>query len=343
METCVGEWSGAVLRRWIGGQGSVRAFGLGPALLRHGERLARAAQVHGHGEPDHAVTRLRRVANGLWLAGLRILQGRGIPDGYRARRGAQAVEEQLQVAKDETVEARATGARKRPGEMRHDNHQVTDGDVGSQLPRALGTFHDGADRSLHLFDLVDDRGVLTVENVGEQWARGTDPLIHCFEDEAAERGEGVRLLRATSSSGTSEPSSTIASRAAATIRSRFRVASARSRTVRSGTAVSMSSSTGGLPSVSWSGTGEARRGNGSSVPVSGHHTKRGPDPRIFHGVRVIRTTRRRVPRRVCSAGHGNFIQGSGHTHAMNATTWLSEEKQVTWSASARGAEAPWLR
>lgn len=104
-------WSGAALQRGIGVRDPSRPSGSGPALLRQDELLARAAQVRGLGEPDHAITRLMGIANGLWLAGLQILQGRGIPREHRARRRAQAVEEQLQVATDETVEARAAGAR----------------------------------------------------------------------------------------------------------------------------------------------------------------------------------------------------------------------------------------
>ncbi|CAG7638313.1 hypothetical protein SBRY_30214 [Actinacidiphila bryophytorum] len=109
-----GRVSARVRRRTAGG-GSGSGIPAGPRvlgrLLRQDELLTRAAQVRGLGEPDHAITRLMGVANGLWLAGLQILQGGGFPGEHRARGRAQAVEEQLQVATDETVEARAAGTR----------------------------------------------------------------------------------------------------------------------------------------------------------------------------------------------------------------------------------------
>jgi hypothetical protein len=106
-------------------------------LLRRDERPIRVAQVCRQGEAAYAMEQLVRGANGSLPACLQILQGRGISREHRTPGRAQAVEEELQVATGETVEARATGARQRPGELRQGDHQVTDGDVGTQLTRAL--------------------------------------------------------------------------------------------------------------------------------------------------------------------------------------------------------------
>src|SRR5882757_6729739 len=95
----------------------------------------------------------------LFNAAFQISEGGRGPLELGTRRGAQPVEEELEVTVDEAVEVRTGGARQWPGELRQRDHQVPDGDVVAHQALALAAGHDRVDRPFQVLGLGGDRRV----------------------------------------------------------------------------------------------------------------------------------------------------------------------------------------
>ena len=86
------------------------------------------------------------------------------------------------------------GAGQRPGELGEGDHQVSDGDVGAQLPGRLARSMSRLDGRLEPLAGRSQVGVVLVEGAGEHRAQGADPLVGRGVHEAAQRVEARRRL-----------------------------------------------------------------------------------------------------------------------------------------------------
>ncbi len=94
----------------------------------------------------------------------------------------------------EPIEVRTAASGQRPSQLGERDHQVTDGDVGTQLAAVACGAHQGLDGPLQALTRCEQVGVVLVDAVREQRAQGADPLLDRGEDEAPQRLESIGLL-----------------------------------------------------------------------------------------------------------------------------------------------------